>query len=113
MGSALREEDGNAYLALVKRRSREAPYGDRRIHVEAKLTRNGATFILRDGGSGFDPEALPDPTDPANLDKASGRGVLLMRAFMDEVVYNALGNAVTLVKRREGSNGPFEFEEDS
>jgi len=49
--------------------------------------------------------ALPDPTEPANLEKASGRGLLLMRTFMDEVKYNDAGNAVTLVKRRR-SNHP-------
>ncbi|MGE0608143.1 MAG: ATP-binding protein, partial [Pirellulales bacterium] len=50
---------------------------------------------------GFDPSKLPDPTDPANLEKASGRGLLLMRSFMDEVTYNATGNQITLVKRRQ------------
>ncbi len=56
--------------------------------------------MIRDQGRGFDPNSLPDPTDPANLEKAAGRGVLLMRSFMDEVSYNDRGNSVTLVKRR-------------
>ena len=56
---------------------------------------------MRDEGSGFDPGALPDPLDPENLEKASGRGVLLMRAFMDDVRYNDAGNEVTLVLRRK------------
>ena len=54
-----------------------------------------------DEGQGFDPTKLPDPTDPANLEMASGRGILLMRTFMDEIKYNDKGNIVTLIKRRK------------
>jgi anti-sigma regulatory factor (Ser/Thr protein kinase) len=43
---------------------------------------------------------LPDPTDPTNLEKVTGRGVLLMKSFMDEVTYNEVGNEVTMCKRR-------------
>jgi len=43
---------------------------------------------------------LPDPTDPANLERIGGRGLLLIRTFMDEVRHNDRGNEVTLVKRR-------------
>ena len=50
------------------------------------------------------PAALPDPTDPTNLENASGRGLLLMRTFMDEVKYNDSGNAVTLTKRRRSKD---------
>ena len=45
--------------------------------------------------------SLPDPTDLEYLDRPSGRGLLLMRAFMDEVRYNPIGNRVALVKRRD------------
>ncbi len=100
--SALREEDEGAYYAMVEQRREQAPFGRRRIHVRASLSRHEAQLEVRDEGSGFDPASLPDPTDPANLDKPCGRGVLLMRTFMDEVVYNDRGNAVTLTKRRRG-----------
>jgi anti-sigma regulatory factor (Ser/Thr protein kinase) len=63
------------------------------------MSRDEALFVVRDEGQGFDPDALPDPTDPANLEKASGRGILLMRAFMDSIIFNSVGNSVTLVKR--------------
>ena len=46
-----------------------------------------------------DPKKLPDPTDPENLEKVSGRGLLLMRTFMDEVSFNSTGNQVTMVKK--------------
>jgi len=58
------------------------------------------TFIVRDEGPGFDPSALPDPTDPENLLKPCGRGVMLIRTFMDQVNFSAKGNEITMVKRR-------------
>ena len=53
-------------------------------------------------GNGFDPTTLPDPTDPANLDKVSGRGLLLIRTFMDEVDYSnhPQGGTVVRMKKR-------------
>jgi CheY-like chemotaxis protein len=100
IGSELRDKDHAAYCALVARRCNESPYQDRHIYLEANLTRLEAVFVIRDEGEGFDPAALPDATDPANLEEVSGRGVLLMRTFMDEVAFNEVGNQVTLTRRR-------------
>ncbi len=79
LSSQLRTSDSHAYQQLVQQRSRTTPYCDRTIQVEAKLTKSAAIFVVRDQGPGFDPASLPDPTDPENLEKASGRGLLLMR----------------------------------
>src|SRR5208337_2840761 len=98
IASELRDAPG--YRELILRRRSEPPYQDRRIEVEARITRFEAAFAIRDEGAGFDPSSLPDPTDPANIEKACGRGIFLMRAFMDEVLYNEIGNAVVMVKRR-------------
>ena len=57
--------------------------------------------MVRDEGPGFNPGDVPDPTDPANLERESGRGLLLMRTFMDDVQFSQHGNQVTLVKRRD------------
>jgi anti-sigma regulatory factor (Ser/Thr protein kinase) len=103
VGSELRGVDDDAYYALLAERRTCEPHCDRRIHIDAAFARDEARFVIRDEGPGFDPESLPDPTDPANLEKAAGRGVLLMRSFMDEVSYNSSGNAVTLIKRRSVS----------
>jgi len=54
--------------------------------------------VLRGESELFDPGTLPDPRDPENLLKVSGRGVLIMKTFMDEVSFNAQGNQVTLIK---------------
>lgn len=99
VGSELRGVDDDAYYALLEERRVREPHCYRRILVESTFSRDEARFVIRDEGPGFDPESLPDPTDPANLEKAAGRGVLLMRSFMDVVSYNSTGNAVTLVKR--------------
>ena len=82
-------------------RSRQAPYRERRIYVDVAISPEAARFVIRDEGPGFDPASVPDPTDPANLTRSNGRGLVLMRMFMDEVRRNASGNEVCLVKRRE------------
>jgi CheY-like chemotaxis protein len=102
--SAQRTGDGDLYRQLVAERLRTKPFRDRMIDVQAKLTRQDATFVVRDEGPGFDPDSLPDPTDPENLEKASGRGLLLMRTFMDCVEYNGVGNEVTMIKRHGHSD---------
>lgn len=100
--SALREESIEAYLAEIERRARIAPWSERRVHVTARFTREEAVFVVRDEGDGFDVGSLPDPTDPANLERASGRGLLLIRTFMDEVSHNETGNELTMIKRAAG-----------
>ncbi len=100
LDSRLREEDGNKYRTLGKQRAQETPYRDRRVHVTARISPTEASFSIRDEGPGFDPSNLPDPTDPENLVKPSGRGVLLIRTFMDDVRFNDAGNEITMIKRR-------------
>ena len=53
---------------------------------------------IEDEGEGFNPEDVPDPTLEENLDKPSGRGLLLMRAFMDTIEYNDKGNRLRIEK---------------
>ncbi len=86
---------------LAEKRRNEAPYKDRRVHVEVKIHPEEARFVIRDGGKGFDPATIPAAGRPGSLDPESGRGLVLMRAFLDEVTFNAAGNEATLVKRRE------------
>lgn len=99
LDSALREQDDHSYHNLQRERRDQKPYTDRRVHVTSRESRGEAVFVIRDEGPGFDVSKLPDPTDPANLEKRSGRGLLLMRAFMSEVKHNDRGNELTLVWR--------------
>lgn len=101
LSSELRERDDVAYQGLATERRQQMPYKDRKVHVQVRISRDEARYVVRDEGPGFDPSGLPDPTDPANLEKICGRGLLLIRTFMDEVQHNATGNEITMIKRRE------------
>ena len=98
VSSELRDETHGAYEALAKERVSQDPYRDRLIHFTVQLTPEFARFVIRDEGPGFDPASIPNPTDPEYLERPSGRGMLLMRSFMDELTYNDTGNEVTMVK---------------
>jgi len=102
IGSELREIACEDYHALIDERRRTAPYAQRKVSVIVRLTPGQAQFVIRDEGKGFDASSLPDPTDPANLEKLSGRGMLLIRTFMDEVHHNQTGNEITMIKRCGG-----------
>lgn len=97
--SEVRSGDAEVYRQLVAQRQGTPPFCERGLEVYARLTQRDATFVVRDEGPGFDPHALPDPTAPENLEKPCGRGLLLMRTFMDSVEFNAQGNEVTMIKR--------------
>ena len=78
----------------------------KRVHVEFNAADDrGATVVtirVRDEGCGFDPGDLPDPLAPENLLKTSGRGIFLMRSFMDEMSFERAaqgGMEVRMVKR--------------
>jgi CheY-like chemotaxis protein/anti-sigma regulatory factor (Ser/Thr protein kinase) len=100
ISSELREHDHRAYHDLANRRCQELPYRDRRLFIAVAVTPASARYTIRDEGPGFDLASLPNPTDPANLDRPCGRGILLMRTFMDRVTFNEAGNEVVLLKNR-------------
>lgn len=102
--SELRQDGTDRYYQLGQQRRRESPYQGRRLYVRAGVSRHEAVFIVRDEGPGFDVASLPDPTDPENLIRASGRGLLLIRTFMDEVRHNDRGNEITMIKRARNVN---------
>lgn len=79
---------------------------DKHVRVEVSLTADRVVLDVVDEGGGFDPASVPDPTLPANLDRAGGRGLFLIRELMDEVQYNDRGNAVRLVLLRDASRRP-------
>ena len=69
------------------------------IEVKWKIDSFQVEIIVIDQGRGYDPETIPDPTADENLTLPSGRGLAMMRAFMDEVDVNECGNRVTMVRR--------------
>ena len=99
VSSELREKDHSAYYDLAQRRMSEKPYCERTVSVECEMSTELIRYVISDEGPGFDLTSLPDPTDPMNLERPCGRGLLLMQTFMDEIEYNDHGNRVTMVKR--------------
>ena len=102
LDSDLRQEDERAFRDLGEERRRQPPYRDRRVRVQATLSRSEAVYVVEDEGPGFDPGEVPDATDPANLERIGGRGLMLIRTFMDEVEHNEKGNRITLRKKYPG-----------
>ncbi|MCA9084469.1 MAG: response regulator [Planctomycetaceae bacterium] len=101
LDSKLREGDGLEFERLVQERSSLEPWMGRRVFVRATIDETQMKVQITDEGPGFDPSTLPDPTDPENLLKPHGRGIVMMRLFLDDVHWNDSGNQVTLVKFAE------------
>ena len=68
------------------------------VRIVCQISNEKVRIEIEDEGSGFDWNHLPDPTDLENLEKPCGRGVMLMRAFVNVVEYNEQGNKVILEK---------------
>ncbi|MDX6611310.1 MAG: serine/threonine-protein kinase RsbW [Blastocatellia bacterium] len=102
----IQPERSNLFVALDEAFVNAVKHGNKNnpgklLRITAELSPSEAVFTVEDEGEGFDIQQIPDPTDPANLFKTSGRGVLLIYNIMDEVEYNAQGNLVKMVKRPE------------
>jgi serine/threonine-protein kinase RsbW len=105
----IKPERSNLYVALDEAFVNAVKHGNKNdpnklVRITAELSPQEASFTVEDEGEGFNVQEIPDPCDPANLFKSSGRGVLLIYNIMDEVEYNAQGNRVKMVKRTEESN---------
>jgi CheY-like chemotaxis protein len=100
LGSDLKESDPDAHDQLYQARRKELPYRERRVTITLVERSNEVTYIVTDDGPGFDLSTVPDPNDPANLERTSGRGLFLIRTFMDEVTHSDGGRTITMVKRR-------------
>jgi len=72
------------------------------VQFRCDINHERAEFEVRDEGEGFDPSGVPDPTADENLEIPSGRGLMLMRAYMSEVEHVPPGNALRMVYK----NGP-------
>ena len=100
----IKPERSNLFVALDEAFVNAVKHGNKNdptklVRITAELTPQEASFTVEDEGEGFDIKQIPDPCDPANLFRTSGRGVLLIYNIMDEVEYNAQGNRVKMVKR--------------
>ncbi len=102
----IKAEQSNLFVALDEAFVNAVKHGNKYdaaklVRITAEVSKQEAKFTIEDEGEGFDVKNIPDPLDPANLFKTSGRGVLFIYNIMDEVKYNDRGNRLTMVKRSQ------------
>lgn len=85
-----------AMVNAIKHGNRLDP--GKKVRVESRVTPTRAEITIEDEGPGFDRTAIPDPTVENNLDKPSGRGILLIEAYMDGVEWSRGGRRLKMVK---------------
>ena len=73
---------------------------EKKVHIEISICENSFYSRITDEGDGFQLEEVPDPTADENLEKTSGRGVMLIKNFVDKVAYNEKGNSIELFKSK-------------
>ncbi len=100
----IKPEKSNLFVALDEAFVNAVKHGNKfntqkLVRITAELSNKEASFTVEDEGDGFDVNSIPDPLDPQNLFKTSGRGVLFIYNIMDEVKYNDRGNRLTMVKK--------------
>ncbi len=76
----------------------------KKVKIECLIASDRIEILMTDTGGGFDPDVVPDCRIGENLYKTEGRGLLLMRSYMDIVEFNEIGNSVHMVRYRHESN---------
>ncbi|MDQ6785464.1 MAG: ATP-binding protein [Acidobacteriota bacterium] len=99
-------ENSHLFIALDEAFVNAVKHGNKfdsqkNVRIAAEISNKEARFTFEDEGDGFDVASIPDPRDPENLFKTSGRGVLLIHNIMDEVHYNERGNKLEMIKKSE------------
>ena len=73
---------------------------DKKVKIDYTITPQMVEISVSDEGIGFDPEAVPDPRCGENIYRPQGRGLLLIREYMDKAEYNQQGNSITMIKHK-------------
>lgn len=92
---------GNIMIAVTEAVNNAIKHGNhndktKNVHLSLFLEESTIKFVVKDEGSGFNYEKLPDPTAPENLEKPGGRGIFLMKHLSDEVKFKDGGRVVEL-----------------
>lgn len=99
VSSDLRQDDEREFYRLAESRRSTPPYANRTVEIRTEIDREGVLYEIVDHGPGFDVAILDRPFDPEDLMRIGGRGLLLIRTFMDQMIHNETGNRITLIKR--------------
>ena len=103
--SSLRDSGGmREFNEEVEKRRFIAPYNERMVKITYEFTPDYVLYEIEDQGPGFDYQSLPDPRDPENFFKNSGRGLLIIRIHMDEVTWSDSGRVITMKKSKINRN---------
>jgi serine/threonine-protein kinase RsbW len=91
----------NVLVALTEAANNAVLHGNqnnpiKKVRICTQIENGVLYFQIKDEGIGFNPDNLPDPTDPENIEKPNGRGVFLMRRLADEVIFEEEGRVVVL-----------------
>ena len=73
----------------------------KKVHIESRVTPKRAEITIEDEGPGFDRSSIPDPTNDDNIERPSGRGILLIEAYMDDVQWSRGGRRLRMVKENQ------------
>ncbi len=92
-----------SFNQLVKDRSQQLPFKERRVKVSTHLSPDSVLFSIEDEGKGFDWQMIPESFEDVEILANHGRGLILIRAFMSKVEFNEKGNKITLVKLKGDS----------
>jgi len=97
--SSIRDSGGvKEFNNEINKRKVISPYKDRTVKITYELTQDYVVYEVTDQGPGFDHKLLPDPTNPENFFKNSGRGILIILLHMDEVTWHEKGNIIRMKK---------------
>ena len=90
-------------LALEEALANAIKHGNRydeskKLHISWERDEKSVTMTIMDEGSGFSPSQIPDPTTDENRERPYGRGLMLIKAYMDKVQFNDAGTSITMTK---------------
>ena len=98
---------GNMLVAVTEAVNNAIQHGnkydpEKMVHINYEIEADQVSFVITDEGNGFDYMNLPDPTDPENLEKPTGRGVFLMKHLADQIIFSENGRVVELYFKTGG-----------
>ena len=104
LSSDLKEDGSSRFVELAAERELLSPWCQRKVQITELVSEFGLWLTIQDDGKGFDVSTALERLNDPELMLASGRGLMMMRAFADEMFYNVVGNEVTLVLYADGQD---------